>query len=75
MQSIGPYDDWTFHGEYFHMMQEHHWQAHRGGATQHMRVLLELQHGKLQLISESTSTQRQNSPFGGMLEPMPNFTL
>jgi hypothetical protein len=43
-------------------MQEHHWQEHRGGTTQQVRVLPELQRGQLQPISESASTQHRNSP-------------
>jgi hypothetical protein len=47
-------------------MQENHWQAHRGET---------IQHGQLQPILEFASTQCQNSPFGGTLGPMLNFTL
>jgi hypothetical protein len=49
------------------MMQEHRWQAHRGGTTQHVRVLPELQRGQLQPILESASTQRRNSPLEARL--------
>jgi hypothetical protein len=42
-------------------------QAHRGRNIQHVRVLPELQHGRLQQISGSVSTQHQNSFFEARL--------
>jgi hypothetical protein len=49
------------------MMQKHHWQARRGGTTQHVRVLPELQRGQLQPILKSTFTQRRNLPLEARL--------
>jgi hypothetical protein len=49
------------------MMQEHCWQAHREGTTQHVRVLPKLQRGQSQSILESASTQHRNSPLEARL--------
>jgi hypothetical protein len=43
------------------VMQEHRWQARRGGTTKHVRVLRNF-NVAVQLISGSASTQRRNSP-------------
>jgi hypothetical protein len=48
-------------------MQEHRWQAYRGGTTQHVRILPEPQREQLQPILESASTQHQNSPLEARL--------